>query len=216
MSWRCPATVPSNGLETLFKPDMSLQDRIALHFSEHIQTQQETLIQFGELLEFASQRLVAALLNDNKVLACGNGVSAAHAQQFAASMLNRFERERPALPAIALTADSTTITSIANDYHFDDIFAKQVKALGQSGDILLSYTCSGEPANLVKAVTAAHDKNLSVLALTGGEGGSLAPILNAMDIEIRVPSHVRSRIHETHLLITHCLCDLIDQQLFGG
>ena len=158
------------------------------------------------------QRLVATLLNDNKVLACGNGSSAANAQQFSASMLNRFERERPALPAIALTADTATITSIANDYHFDDIFAKQVRALGQSGDILMVYTCSGDPANIVKAVTAAHDKNISVIALTGQQGGSLAPT----DIEIRIPSNTRARIQETHLLITHCLCDLIDHQLFGG
>lgn len=195
---------------------MSLQDRINLHFSESIQTQQEALSQLGELIEFASQRLVAMLLNDNKVLACGNGSSATNAQQFSASMLNRFDRERPALPAVALTADTATITSIANDYHFDDIFAKQVRALGQSGDILMVYTCSGDPANIVKAVTAAHDKNISVIALTGQEGGSLAPILNSMDIEIRVPSNSRARIQETHLLITHCLCDLIDHQLFGG
>lgn len=195
---------------------MSLQDRITLHFSESIQNQQEALSQLGELIEFASQRLVATLLNDNKVLACGNGSSAANAQQFSASMLNRFERERPALPAIALTADTATITSIANDYHFDDIFAKQVRALGQSGDILMVYTCSGDPANIVKAVTAAHDKNISVIALTGQQGGSLAPILNSTDIEIRIPSNTRARIQETHLLITHCLCDLIDHQLFGG
>ena len=195
---------------------MSLQDRITLHFSESIQTQQQALSQLSELIEFASQRLVAMLLNDNKVLACGNGSSAANALQFSASMLNRFDRERPALPAIALTADTATITSIANDYHFDDIFAKQVRALGQSGDILMVYTCSGDPANIVKAVTAAHDKNISVIALTGQKGGSLAPILNSTDIEIRAPSNSRARIQETHLLITHCLCDLIDHQLFGG
>ncbi|MGR9114164.1 MAG: phosphoheptose isomerase [Gammaproteobacteria bacterium] len=195
---------------------MSLQERITLHFSESIQTQQEALSHLGELIEFASQRLVATLLNDNKVLACGNGNSAVNAQQFSASMLNRFDRERPALPAIALTTDTATITSIANDYHFDDIFAKQVRALGQSGDILMVYTSSGDPANIVKAVTAAHDKNISVIALTGQQGGSLAPILNSTDIEIRIPSNTRARIQETHLLITHCLCDLIDHQLFGG
>ncbi|MGR9051062.1 MAG: SIS domain-containing protein [Gammaproteobacteria bacterium] len=194
---------------------MSLQDRIMLHFGESIQTQQESLSVLGEIIEFASQKLVAALLEDNKILTCGNGASAANAQQFSAAMLNRFERERPALPALALTCDGAAITSIAKDHHFDDIFAKQVKALGQSGDILLVYTASGNPANIVKAVTAAHDKKISVVALTGQLGGSTAPILNDGDIEIRVPSENRTRIHELHLLITHCLCDLIDSQLFG-
>lgn len=193
-----------------------LQDRITLHFNESLQTLQDSLTGLSATIEFASQRLVSAILNDNKILVCGNGASAANAVQFSASMLNRFERERPALPAIALTTDTATITSIANDYHFDDIFSKQVKALGQSEDILLIFSSTGNPANIVKAVTAAHDKNISVIALTGHDGGMLAPILNSSDIEIRVPSNNDSRVQETHLLISHCLCDLIDQQIFGG
>lgn len=195
---------------------MMLQDRIALHFNENLQVMQDTLSNLGETIEFASQKLVAAILNDNKILVCGNGACAANTQQFSAAMLNRFERERPALPAIALTTDTAAITSIAENYHFDDIFAKQVKALGQSEDILLIFSSTGNPANIVKAVTAAHDKNIAVIALTGHDGGMVAPILNTSDIEIRVPSNSDSRIQETHLLISHCLCDLIDQQIFGG
>ena len=169
-----------------------------------------------EAIEYASQKIVAALLNDNKVLTCGNGGSAGDAQHFSSEMLNRFERERPALPAIALTTDTSTITSIANDYHFDEIFSKQLRALGQTGDILLVYTTSGNSANIVKAVTTAHDKEIQVIALTGRDGGTVASLLNEADIEIRVPSTSTARIQEVHLLISHCLCDLIDYQLFGG
>lgn len=169
-----------------------------------------------EIIEFASLRIVSALLNDNKILTCGNGGSAGDAQHFSSEMLNRFERERPGLPAIALTTDTSTITSIANDYHFDDIFSKQIRALGQEGDILVVYTTSGNSANIVKAVTTAHDKEITTIALTGKTGGTLTKILSETDIEIRVPSTSTARIQEVHLLITHCLCDLIDHQLFGG
>jgi len=131
-------------------------------------------------------------------------------------MLNRFERERPALPAIALTTDTLTLTSVANDYHFDEVFSKQLRALGQAGDILLVYTTSGNSSNIVSAVKTAHDKEIIVIALTGKDGGALASILNESDIEIRVPSESTARIQEVHLLVTHCLCDLIDQQLFGA
>ncbi|NOQ77758.1 MAG: phosphoheptose isomerase, partial [Methylococcaceae bacterium] len=168
------------------------------------------------LIEFASQKIVESLVNDKKVLTCGNGGSAGDAQHFSSEMLNRYERERPALPAIALTTDTLTITSIANDYHFDEVFTKQLRALGQAGDILLIYTSSGNSSNILSVVKAAHDKGLSVIALTGKDGGALAPLLNETDIEIRVPSESTARIQEVHLLITHCLCDLIDQQLFGG
>jgi D-sedoheptulose 7-phosphate isomerase len=194
---------------------MSLQDRIINHFSDSIQTQQETMTYLCELIEYASQRLVSALLNDKKILACGNGRSATSAQLLSSAMLNQFERDRPSLPAIALTTDTAAITAIANSYHFDDVFAKQLRALGQSGDILVVYTEGKNSANIAKAIATAHDKDISVIALTGNNGGMIAPLLYETDIEIRVPSDSNARIHEIHVLITHCLCDLIDHQLFG-
>jgi D-sedoheptulose 7-phosphate isomerase len=195
---------------------MSIQNRIINHFSDSIQAKQDSIEHLPESIEFASQKIVNALLNDKKVLCCGNGGSAGDAQHFSSEMLNRFERERPALPAIALTTDTSTITSIANDYHFDDIFAKQLRALAQDGDILLVYTTSGNSGNIVKAIGVAHEKAMNVVALTGKDGGAVANLLNENDIEIRVPSLSTARIQEVHLLISHCLCDLIDFQLFGG
>ncbi len=195
---------------------MSLQDRIINHFTDSIKTKQDAMSCLCELIEFASQKIVESLINDKKILTCGNGGSAGDAQHFSSEMLNRFERERPALPAIALTTDTLTLTSVANDYHFDEVFSKQLRALGQAGDILLVYTTSGNSSNIVSAVKTAHDKEITVIALTGKDGGALASILNESDIEIRVPSESTARIQEVHLLVTHCLCDLIDQQLFGA
>ena len=169
-----------------------------------------------ELIEYASEKIVQALLNDRKVLTCGNGGSAGDAQHFSSEMLNRFERERPALPAIALTTDTSTITSIANDYHFDEIFSRQIRALGQNGDVLMAYTTSGNSANVIKAIATAHDKEMCVIAMTGKDGGTVASQLKETDAELRVPSNSTARIQEVHLLISHCLCDLIDHQLFGG
>jgi D-sedoheptulose 7-phosphate isomerase len=195
---------------------MSLQDRINHHFSDSMTTQQDTLLSLSELIELASHRLITALLNDKKILTCGNGGSAVCALLFSSAMLNQFERVRPSLPAIALTADPITLTAIANDYHFDDIFAKQLRALGQSGDILIIYTDGHNAANIAKAITAAHDKGLSIIALSGKDGGMMASLLKETDMEIRVPSNSSARIQEVHMLISHCLCDLIDHQLFGG
>jgi D-sedoheptulose 7-phosphate isomerase len=195
---------------------MSLQNRIINHFTNSIQAQQDTMNSLGELIEFASQRLVATLLNDKKIITCGNGRSAAIAQFLSSAMLNQYERDRPSLPAIALTTDTTTITAIANDYHFDDVFAKQLRALGQSGDILVAYTDGNNSANIAKAIATAHDKDITVIALTGNNGGMIAPLLNEADIEIRVPSDISAHIQEVHTLVTHCLCGLIDHQLFGG
>ncbi|MGR9014009.1 MAG: SIS domain-containing protein [Gammaproteobacteria bacterium] len=195
---------------------MSLQNRILNHFTSSIRIQQDTLNSLGELIEFASQRLVATLLNDKKIITCGNGRSSAIAQLLSSAMLNQYERDRPSLPAIALTTDTTTITAIANDYHFDDVFAKQLRALGQSGDILVAYTDGNNSTNIAKAISTAHDKDISVIALTGNNGGMIAPLLHETDIEIRVPSDSSIHIQEVHAMITHCLCDLIDHQLFGG
>jgi D-sedoheptulose 7-phosphate isomerase len=194
---------------------MSLQDRIINHFSDSIQIQQETMNTLSELIEYAAQRLVSSLLNDKKILTCGNGRSATSAQLLSSAMLNQFERDRPSLPVIALTTDTATITAIANEFHFDDIFSKQLRALGQSGDVLVVYTDGYNSTNIAKVITAAHDKEISVIALTGNTGGLIPPLLQETDIEIRIPSTSSARIQEAHILITDCLCDLIDHQLFG-
>jgi D-sedoheptulose 7-phosphate isomerase len=130
-------------------------------------------------------------------------------------MLNRFEMERPGLPAIALTTDSSTLTSIANDYQFAEIYSKQIRALGQENDVLLAISTSGESHNIIHAVDAAHDRNMVVIALTGREGGQLADLMNGNDFEIRVPTWSTARIQEVHIMIIHSLCDLVDQQLLG-
>lgn len=194
---------------------MSFQDLIVKNFMESILTKQDAMNNLTGLIEDASNRLVQCLLEDGKIMSCGNGGSAADAQHFSSEMINRFERERPALPAIALTTDSSTLTSVANDDHFDNVFAKQVRALGRSGDVLLVYTTSGNSPNIIKAASTAHERGMSVVALTGKDGGTLVDLLQGTDIEIRVPSTSTARVQETHLLITHCLCELVDHQLFG-
>ncbi|MGZ8226981.1 MAG: SIS domain-containing protein [Methylovulum sp.] len=193
---------------------MSLQDRIISHFTDSIQTQQDAMTSLCELIEYASQRLLNALLNDKKLLVCGNGRSATCSQLLSSTMLNQFERDRPSLPAIALNTDAATLTAIAIENHFDDIFARQIRALGQSGDIVVVYI-DNNSSNIAKAIAAAHDKDISVIALTGDNSGMISPLLHETDIEIRVPTQSGARIHEVHVLITHCLCDLIDHQLFG-
>ncbi|TDQ38886.1 phosphoheptose isomerase [Thiopseudomonas denitrificans] len=193
-----------------------MQNRIQHMFQASIDTKQQALQVLPAAIEQASLLMVNALLNDGKILSCGNGGSAGDAQHFSSEMLNRFERERPSLPALALTTDSSTITSIANDYSYEEVFAKQIRALGQQGDILLAISTSGNSANVVQAIHAAHDRNMKIVALTGRDGGAMAPLLQPDDIEIRVPSSVTARIQEVHLLAIHCLCDLIDRQLFGS
>lgn len=196
---------------------MSLQERIYQHFTDSIQTKHEALELLAAPIESAAQLIVQSLLDNGKVLTCGNGGSAGDAQHFSSEMLNRFERERPSLPAIALSTDTSTITSIANDYSYDQIFSKQLRALGQAGDVLLAYTTSGNSGNVVEAIKAAHDREMSIIIVTGKDGGTIASqaLLNETDIELRVPSNSTARIQEVHLVITHCLCDLIDYQLFG-
>jgi len=197
--------------------NMSLQERIYQHFTDSIQTKHEALELLAAPIESAAQTIVQSLLNGGKVLTCGNGGSAGDAQHFSSEMLNRFERERPSLPAIALSTDTSTITSIANDYSYNEIFSKQIRALGQAGDILLAYTTSGNSGNVVEAIKAAHDRDMVAIIVTGKDGGEIASqeLLNETDIELRVPSNSTARIQEVHLVVTHCLCDLIDFQLFG-
>lgn len=195
---------------------MNPQQRIAQHFNDSIATKQAALPMLQEPIAQAAEHMLRCLLGGCKILSCGNGGSAGDAQHFSSEMLNRFEMERPGLPAIALTTDTSTITSIANDYHYDRIFSRQIEALGQNGDILLAISTSGNSNNVLRAVEAAHARGMTVVALSGKNGGALADLLNENDIELRVPSNATARIQETHLLIIHCLCDLIDQQLLGN
>jgi D-sedoheptulose 7-phosphate isomerase len=194
---------------------MNLQERIHRQFAYSIQVSQEAVANLAGVIELAAVRLAQSLLSDGKILACGNGGSATQAEHFSSELVNRFERERPGLPAIALTTDTAALTSIANDYRYDEVFAKQVRALGHAPDCLLVYTTSGNSGSILSAVTAAHDRDMTVIALSGRDGGALAPLLRVTDVEIRVPCESTARVQETHLIITHCLCDLIDQQLFG-
>ncbi len=193
-----------------------LVDRIRANFTDSIQTKINAADSILNIVAEASEEIVQALLEGHKILSCGNGGSACDALHFSSEMLNRFKQERPGLPAIALTADISAITAIANDYHFSDIFAKQVRALGQAGDILLAISTSGNSANIVNAIKAAHDKNMGVIALTGYDGGKIVDFLQEKDIEIRVPAYDTARIQETHLLIIHCICDIVDFRLFGS
>ncbi len=163
----------------------------------------------------AAALLVSALRTGGKILSCGNGGSAADAQHFSSEMLNRFERDRPGFAAIALTTDASTLTSIANDYDFTLVFAKQIAALGRAGDVLLSFTTSGASPNILQAIEAARASRIAVVLITGKDGGKAAQALGAGDIEIRVPDARTARIQEVHLTIIHCLCELIDREFLG-
>ncbi|WP_298443261.1 phosphoheptose isomerase [uncultured Ferrimonas sp.] len=189
-------------------------ERIKESFTESIQTKIDALEALPEPLEKASMVMVQCLLSGNKILACGNGGSAGDAQHFSSELLNRFETERPSLPAIALTTDTSTITSIANDYSYDEIFSKQVRALGQPGDVLLAISTSGNSNNVIKAMEAAVNRDMTIIVLTGKDGGAMAGLLSDSDVEVRVPSNRTARIQEVHLLAIHCLCDSIDRTLF--
>lgn len=193
----------------------SIIERIRSNFTDSIQTKINAADSILNLVAEASEEMVQALLEGHKILSCGNGGSACDAMHFSAQMLNRFKQERPGLPAIALGSDMPTLTAIANDYHFADIFAKQIRTIGQPGDLLLAITTSGNSTNIIHAVKAAHDKNMGVIALTGYDGGKIVDHLLEKDIEVRVPAYEAARIQETHLLIIHCLCDIIDFRLFG-
>ena len=189
--------------------------RVKNNFLESIQIKTESLEKLAPIIANAAGVMASCLLDNHKIMACGNGGSAADAQHFSSEMLNRFEMERPGLPAIALTTDSSTLTSIANDYQYADIYSKQILALGQKQDILLAISTSGESDNIIHAIDAAHDRNMIVIALTGKDGGQIRDLVNANDIEICVPAKSTARIQEVHIIIIHSLCDLIDLQLLG-
>jgi D-sedoheptulose 7-phosphate isomerase len=191
------------------------QEKITDQFLQNKQVNEDSLALLTDSIVVASEILINCLLNGYKILCCGNGGSASASQHFSSELLNRYVMNRPALPAIALTTDSSTITSISNDDNFRKIFSRQIKALGQANDVLVVFTTSGESANVIEAVKAAQARNLIILALSGKDGGVLSEILREEDIELRVPSSSTPRIQEIHLLITHCLCELIDDHLFG-
>ncbi len=194
---------------------MNAIERINGHFTDSIETKERARDVLPEAIEAAAMEMVRCLTDGGKILTCGNGGSAGDAQHFSSELLNRFEMERPSLAAVALTTDSSTLTSIANDYSYNEIFSKQLSALGNPGDILLAISTSGNSANVIEAIHVAHKKGIKVISLTGRDGGKMAPLVQDGDIEIRVPSPVTARVQEVHLLAIHCLCDLIDQTMFG-
>lgn len=189
--------------------------RILEHFNESAELKKKAAQELALPISRATDLMYNALTQDNKILACGNGGSAADCQHFAAELVGRFERERMPLPAIALTTDSSIMTAIGNDYSYQDIFIKQVQAFGQPGDILLAISTSGNSANVIAAIEAAHERDMHVVALTGKNGGKIKELLNENDVEICVPHNRTARIQEVHLLTIHCICDGIDAALFG-
>lgn len=192
---------------------MDAEYRIRQHFQDSIQVKTQAMETLAMPIAHAAEIMTSALLAGHKILSCGNGGSAGDAQHFSSEMLNRFEMERPGLPAVSLTTDTSTLTSIANDFAFNEVFSKQVRALGQDGDVLLAISTSGRSENVIHAINAAHDRNMTVIALSGRDGGKMNNQLQENDVEIRVPATSTARIQEVHILVIHCLCDLIDQQL---
>lgn len=196
--------------------DAALQSRVAAQFAESANLKLSASQPLSAPIARAGALLAEALRKGGKVLACGNGGSAADSQHFAAELVNRFEMERAPLAAIALTTDTSNLTSIANDFAYEQVFAKQLKALGRRGDVLLALSTSGNSASVLEAIRAAHELGLQVIALTGNGGGKMAALLGADDVHVCVPHKRTARIQEVHLLALHCLCDAIDYQLFGA
>ena len=194
---------------------MDLITRISENFSESAHLKLQAMDALAGPIAAAAERMVQCLKSDGKIMSCGNGGSAADSQHFAAELVNRFEMERPPLSAIALTTDTSTLTSIANDYDYDQVFSKQVRALGHAGDLLLAISTSGNSRNVIAAMHAAHESQIGVIALTGRNGGKMAEVLRPSDIHICVPAQSTARIQEVHLLTLHCLCDAIDCLLLG-
>ena len=190
--------------------------RILAHFQESADLKLKSAAALSSPISQAIELMFSALSNGNKILACGNGGSAADCQHFAAELVGRFERERFPLPAIALTCDTSILTAVGNDYSFREIFSKQVQAFGQAGDILLAMSTSGNSANVLAAVEAALEREMRVVAFTGKDGGALAKLLTDADVHINVPHSRTARIQEVHLVAIHCICDGIDVALFGG
>jgi D-sedoheptulose 7-phosphate isomerase len=198
------------------KTSAALSARVAAQFAESADLKTSASAVLAAPIARAGALLAQSLKAGGKVLACGNGGSAADAQHFAAELINRFELERPPLAGIALTTDTSTLTSIANDYAYVQVFSKQVRAIGRRGDVLIGISTSGNSANVIEAVSAAHELGIGVIALTGNGGGKMAAALRADDVHLCVPHKKTARIQEVHLLVLHCLCDLIDFELFGG
>ncbi len=194
---------------------MDLAAHLRKHFDEGVELRQRMAQTLPAEIARAGEALAAALKSGRKVLACGNGGSAADSQHFAAELVGRFERERPGLPAVALTVDSSALTAIANDYDWDRVFAKQVEALGAAGDFLLAISTSGNSKNVLEAMRAAHAKGLKVIALTGRDGGAMAGMLAAGDFHLNVAHPRTMRVQEVHLLVIHCLCEVVDNVIFG-
>ena len=189
--------------------------KIRQHFADSAQLKRDSIDALAPAIDRAANALTECLLEDGKILACGNGGSAADAQHFAAEMVGRFERERPELPAISLVTDTSILTAVANDYAFEQVFAKQVRALGIAGDVLLAMSTSGNSANIIAAIESAHDREMRVIALTGRGGGRIASLLGDRDVHLCVPHDRTARIQEVHLLMIHCLCDAVDNALLG-
>ena len=190
-------------------------ERVRAHFTASAELKLAAAGPMAPLIARAAELMTGALLADGRILSCGNGGSAADAQHFAAELVGRFERERPGLPAIALTTDTSLLTAVANDYAFEQVFAKQVRALGRRGDVLLAFSTSGNSPNVIEAIAAAHEHEMHVVALTGKGGGRIGELLGADDVHLCVPHSRTARIQEVHLLTLHCLCDAIDQALLG-
>jgi len=195
---------------------MELQERVINQFHEHMGCAAYSAEQLPQDIAIAAQMLQQCFVQEGKILICGNGANAANGHHLSASLMNRYEQERPSLPAFNLAADGATMSAITRDSSFQDVFAKQITALGQQGDILVVLSEQGNCGNLIQAIQAAHDRNLQIISITGQDGGNMASLLDPDDVAIRIPSDNNVNILQLQLVTIHCLCDLIDFQLFGS